>query len=708
MTKEAGFLETLQPNVKTVSSTKVSSVTNEVKTAPSLFDSMLAGATSAQENITSSETEGKNTVDKSITAKIDIKNTKNQTQNTLNSSNETLISKTTQGGSLLEGMIQDATKEAALEDSFESKTHSITKASLPVQEVNSKDSNKTPVAEEGKKDLEQNNIKPILTTILNGDLAEEVKIKEPSSLLDKLLQEANESIKNQTQTSNKPQLEADVKIENIVTKDISKEVIQDKSATQNSVVTSANQEKENKPIQNSSANNINELKTENSSNTTLSLLDKMLQDANNQIQKETPPVLEAKEIKVVQTTQTKMVQAKEVNILEQTIIETKIHTKEIPLKEATSVETKTSLVQTQTVSPVSVNNEKVASELAKLTESSVEKIALNKDDLVSVKDNKEPAKSLMDRLLDEAKNTKVTQENSQNIKESTSVSEAANNEKAQANGVLNNIYLSSLNKASQDGFLQKTQEVKTVVANATSVKDVQTAADLFNLGFQSSEVTLDEEQFKENVKNEFLNKLSVNREIIKHDINKMSEAIVEQSKAIKNEAVLAVADNSWMSKNLPEVEVNVSSAAAYNIENKIIGARQHMNSMMSDMARNMYLNYKPPVTAFRMNLNPGNLGSIAVLIKNDKTNGLSISLNMSSVATMDSFVDNQAALRAALAKNFDTAANINLEFNMQEGKEQNSSGERNKKQQQPHRATNDILESLNNQSEMVEKVTNYM
>jgi hypothetical protein len=123
----------------------------------------------------------------------------------------------------------------------------------------------------------------------------------------------------------------------------------------------------------------------------------------------------------------------------------------------------------------------------------------------------------------------------------------------------------------------------------------------------------------------------------------------------------------------------------------------------------MYLNYKPPVTAFRMNLNPGNLGSIAVLIKNDKESGLSISLNMSNVATLDSFVDNQAALRAALAKNFNTNTNINLEFNMQDGgQQQGNNGQHNKKQQQNHQATNDILESLNNNSESNNKITNYM
>ncbi len=31
--------------------------------------------------------------------------------------------------------------------------------------------------------------------------------------------------------------------------------------------------------------------------------------------------------------------------------------------------------------------------------------------------------------------------------------------------------------------------------------------------------------------------------------------------------------------------------------------------MMSDVARQMYENYKPPVTVFRINLNPGDFGN---------------------------------------------------------------------------------------------------
>jgi hypothetical protein len=359
----------------------------------------------------------------------------------------------------------------------------------------------------------------------------------------------------------------------------------------------------------------------------------------------------------------------------------------------------------ETTPILSAVNDKIAEELAKVSDVLNEKTSLTKEKLENVKtQTKETSKSLLDQLMDVTKITIKAEDESVQTKTQMPITST----KVTTDPVLTNIYLSSVNKISKDAFLEKNQEGKTIVANATSVKDVQKGADLLNLGLDSAEV-VQEEEFKQNVKNEFLNKLSINRDIIKHDIVKMNEEIIAQNNIMQKETTLSTMSDVLASKNLPEVEFNVSSSNAYTIENRIIGARQQMGSMMSDLARNMYLNYKPPVTAFRMNLNPGNLGSIAVLIKNDKDNGLSISLNMSNVATLDSIVDNQGALRAALAKNFNTNANINLEFNMQDGKQQDSSSnnQQNKRQQQNHRATNDILESLNNQNES-NKVTNYM
>ena len=54
---------------------------------------------------------------------------------------------------------------------------------------------------------------------------------------------------------------------------------------------------------------------------------------------------------------------------------------------------------------------------------------------------------------------------------------------------------------------------------------------------------------------------------------------------------------------------------------------------------------KPPVTAFKINLNPTELGSIAILMKSDKNSGLSITMNVSNNVTLDTLIENQNLLK---------------------------------------------------------------
>ena len=136
-----------------------------------------------------------------------------------------------------------------------------------------------------------------------------------------------------------------------------------------------------------------------------------------------------------------------------------------------------------------------------------------------------------------------------------------------------------------------------------------------------------------------------------------------------------------------------------------------MTSMMSDAARNMYENYKPPVTAFRINLFPSQLGHIAILMKNDKENTISISLNMSNSNTLDAFVDNQAMLKDALNKNFNNNQTIfNLDFNMENENSNNQSfshenQENDENNENP--SSNEILEAIN-ENQDVGKDINYL
>jgi len=131
---------------------------------------------------------------------------------------------------------------------------------------------------------------------------------------------------------------------------------------------------------------------------------------------------------------------------------------------------------------------------------------------------------------------------------------------------------------------------------------------------------------------------------------------------------------------------------------------------MSDIAKQMYENYKPPVTVFRINLNPLHLGSIAIMMKNDKDNSLSISMSVSNNSTLDAMVDNQNVLRNSLNKTFEDTTKFNLDFN---SNEQNNNQSSNNNQSgnrkfEDNIATQSILESREDNLEVEDRNTDYM
>jgi hypothetical protein len=159
------------------------------------------------------------------------------------------------------------------------------------------------------------------------------------------------------------------------------------------------------------------------------------------------------------------------------------------------------------------------------------------------------------------------------------------------------------------------------------------------------------------------------------------------------------------------VNLNVSAQNVQNITQRIIGARQQMSSMMSDIAREMYSNYKPPVTAFRLNLQPAHLGSIAIMIKSDRESTISISMNMSSSATLDAMTENQGSLRSALNKSFGQDNQFDLDFGMQEEQQNSNSDQSNQQQNQQDRrreqtSTQSLLGAREENKE--EMLMNYM
>ncbi len=377
--------------------------------------------------------------------------------------------------------------------------------------------------------------------------------KTAPSLFDSMLQEANTS-KNTTEkdiSSTKSQPQNSKEEQKLDTKTKDETTIESKkdesSKLENSKLDNQKQENQTNIDQNN-----NETKSKNQAQS--SLLDKLVHEAKVQIQKES-----------IQS------QIKDTE-------NNKIITKEIIVKEVTTIDTKNSnIVQTQ-ISTATTN-------------------VTSKDDLDLLNQDKKQQNqnSLMDRLLEEAKslNTNLTHD----------IEADETTQKIPSQAVVNNIYLSSLNKATTDAMLGYVHEAKILVSNATSIKDVQKGADLLNLGLQDSEVTVEDSEFNQNVKNDFLNKLSISKDIVNYDAMKISHALNQQSKETISSPVNSLSSFS----SATDIDITVPSNLAFNIENRIIGAQQQMNSMMSDIARNMYLNYKPPITAFRMHLNPVNL-----------------------------------------------------------------------------------------------------
>ena len=192
-----------------------------------------------------------------------------------------------------------------------------------------------------------------------------------------------------------------------------------------------------------------------------------------------------------------------------------------------------------------------------------------------------------------------------------------------------------------------------------------------------------------------LDKMVIEKSLDQRDSQTKADIKKDQPKDTKIETNKVEPKTTTTTTNNSEITMNVPKDVVETIQNKIVGAQQKVNNFMSDMARNMYLNYKPPVHTFKVNLNPSNMGNISVVIKNNKAdNSLNVSMNMSNASTMDMFVENKSTLQNALMKNFSGESNVNLSFDMQGGSSDGSSGQFDQDQQNS---------SLFNNSEVAKK-----
>ncbi|MCG3693246.1 flagellar hook-length control protein FliK [Aliarcobacter butzleri] len=295
-----------------------------------------------------------------------------------------------------------------------------------------------------------------------------------------------------------------------------------------------------------------------------------------------------------------------------------------------------------------------------------------------VEEKVEPKKSLMDYLIE-----KNSQKNILEVQD-TKVTNLSKDESVVSKDFVSNIYLGEQKNSMVNQFLfNKNEALKLLQNSSISLEDIEKSANILNL--ELDDVSVEQDTTIQTLKNakQDLDLSSEKKNILD---TMLSEKNI-RSADIKNlitqsvEASSALLDNTLNVSN--DVTVDINPTLLNNIQSRIIGAKQQMSQMMSDVARQMYENYKPPVTVFKINLNPVELGSISILMKNDKNNGLNISMSVSNMTTLDTLLGNQDLLRNSLAKTFNENTQFNLDFSSSnqnnQGNQQQSSNKQNRK-----------------------------
>lgn len=295
-----------------------------------------------------------------------------------------------------------------------------------------------------------------------------------------------------------------------------------------------------------------------------------------------------------------------------------------------------------------------------------------------VEEKVESKKSLMDYLIE-----KNSQKNILEVQD-TKVTNLSKDENVVSKDFVSNIYLGEQKNSMVNQFLfNKNEALKLLQNGSISLEDIEKSANILNL--ELDDVSVEQDTTMQTLKNvkQDLDLSSEKKNILD---TMLSEKNI-RSADIKNlitqsvEASSALLDNTLNISS--DVTVDINPTLLNNIQSRIIGAKQQMSQMMSDVARQMYENYKPPVTVFKINLNPVELGSISILMKNDKNNGLNISMSVSNMTTLDTLLGNQDLLRNSLAKTFNENTQFNLDFSSSNqnnrGNEQQSSNKQNRK-----------------------------
>ena len=276
-----------------------------------------------------------------------------------------------------------------------------------------------------------------------------------------------------------------------------------------------------------------------------------------------------------------------------------------------------------------------------------------------IEEKAEPKKSLMDYLIEKNSENSITEmqdtENVALVQEKTIISNSKD--------FVSSLYLGEQKNSMVNQFLfNKNEAMKLLQNGSISLEDIEKSANILNL--ELDDISIEQDNLMQTLKStkQDVNLSDEKKNILDTMLNEKNIRSADVKNLITQsvEASNALLDNTLNVSN--DVTIDVSPTLLNNLQSRIIGAKQQMSQMMSDVARQMYENYKPPVTVFKINLNPVELGSIAILMKNDKNNSLNISMSVSNVTTLDTLLDNQNILRNSLSKTFNENTQFNLDF----------------------------------------------
>ncbi|PIF04115.1 MAG: hypothetical protein CSA86_03200 [Arcobacter sp.] len=274
--------------------------------------------------------------------------------------------------------------------------------------------------------------------------------------------------------------------------------------------------------------------------------------------------------------------------------------------------------------------------------------------------------------------------------------------------LLATMFLNAQKIAKNKTSLEQLKDAKNNILEKKTVESVKVSADKLDLKLEETIVKHEEQKGIKPVSEEKTQELKTNSLINNKLLNKVF---------INQKELSSIKEKIDLNKSIEEreeksVEIIVPRDVVQSLQHKIIGAQQKMGMFMNDVARNMYLNYKPPITAFRVNLNPANLGSISIMMRANKLdNSLSVSMNLSNSNTMEAFTENRLTLQSAIQRQFSESSNVSINFGMQDQEAQSQFNQNNQKHNQENKQnsnSNKKSESELNEEQEIIATNDYM